>query len=123
LSVTTFEKGEFYRSTDFFSKSRKMISFFNPPQAKPYTYGLLYITLVSTVAGAGGVYKEIAFPIVPDGAPGEYKIEFTGIKVNGVLLDMSGDFKRDYDLWDRLGFSRVADRGPDLERREPDRRR
>lgn len=108
-----FENSEFYRPVDFFSKSRKMISFFNPPEAKPYTEGLLYITLVSTVArvGADGVYKEIAFPIVPAETPGEYKIEFIGIKVNGVLLDMSGDFERAYDLWNRLGFSRSTDVG------------
>ena len=105
-----YETGEFYRPTDFYSKSRKMVSFFNPPAGKPYTEGLLYITLVSTVsrAGADGVYKGIAFPIVPAGKPGEYRIEFLGIKVNGVLLDMSGDFKRDkdYDLLKRLGFPR-----------------
>ncbi|MCF7855313.1 MAG: hypothetical protein K9N51_10990 [Candidatus Pacebacteria bacterium] len=103
-----YESGEFYHPEDFFSKSRKMIAFFNPPKGKHYTEGFLYITLVSTVArtGADGIYKEIAFPIVPAGTPGEYKIEFLGIKINGVLLDMYGDFERDYDLWNRLGFSR-----------------
>jgi hypothetical protein len=105
----SFENGKFYRPTDFFGKSRKMISFFNSPPARHYTEGLLYITLVSTVArvGADGVYKEIAFPIVPAGTPGEFRIEFLGIKVNGVLLDMSGEFERAYDLWTRLGFSRL----------------
>jgi len=101
-----YKSGKYYNEKDFYSKSKKMISYFNPPKGKPVTDGLLYITLVSTTAksGSDGVYKEIAFPIVLDEDTNSYKIEWISIKVNGVHIDPYSSFKRNFELFKRLGF-------------------
>lgn len=109
-----FEKGPFHKPEEFVRKATKTISFFNPwdveevvkmkwnTDKKRNPSGLLYITLVTVLSD--GIFKEIAFPLVMSESTGEYRIEFDLIKVNGVLIDAYGNYKRDFDLFDQLGF-------------------
>lgn len=91
---------------DFFKRSRKTISYFNPPSLDNVTDGQLYITIVHTLSNNiySGIYKEIAFPIIKDDKSGDYKIQFFNIKVNGIIINYDNNFVRDFDIIEALGF-------------------
>lgn len=99
--------GKFFEPKDFFLKARKQVSFFNIKDSAGFEKSQMFITLVSTVStdGKDGVYKQVSFPISFDKTSNKYKIQFLGITVNGILIDPYGEFVRDYELFDKLGFS------------------
>jgi hypothetical protein len=94
------------KDKDFFKRSRRTISYFNPRNIERISDGYLYITVVHTLMGRfySGIYKEIAFPIVKDEISGEYRIEFRNIKINGIIIDFDNEFERDFDIIENLGF-------------------
>lgn len=99
-------KSDTTKDKDFFKKTRKTISYFNPRNLDRISDGYLYITIVHTLPDRfySGIYKEIAFPIVKDEPSGEYKIEFRNIKINGIIIDIDNEFVRDFDIVQNLGF-------------------
>lgn len=102
-----FSKSKFHSEKDFVDKARKGYWYFNPPKEESITGGWLFITLSSTLSKEqDGVWKDIAFPIVRDEETNVIKLGFYGIRINGVLLDPEGTTKRNYNLFDRLGFGR-----------------
>lgn len=99
--------GKYHKDKDFFKRSRKAVTYYNPRNLANVSEGYLYITIVHSIHDRinSGIYKEIAFPIVKDNRTGEYKIDFRGIKVNGILVDKDNEFVRDFNIIEKLGFT------------------
>jgi hypothetical protein len=97
----------YHKDKDFFKRSRKAVTYFNPRNLDNVSEGYLYITIVHSIHDRinSGIYKEIAFPIVKDNRTGEYRIDFRGIKVNGILVDKDNEFVRDFNIIEQLGFT------------------
>lgn len=93
----------------FYSKSIKVVSFYNINREKLckdlYYQGILEIKLVSTISPEG-VFKEITFPIIYDDNSKSYRIQWSSIKINGIIIDPYGELNRpiNYDFYNKLGF-------------------
>lgn len=53
-----------------------------------------------------GVYKQVTFPMqkVESSSGVGYKLDVVSIRINGALLDFSGEFDRRSDLWKLIGL-------------------
>jgi len=100
---------EIYPDSEFFNKSIKVISFYNPSDPINYISGHLEITLETGLDSYDGALKQITFPIELDEEVKASRISFVNIKVNGLYLDYpEGNFARGTrPLCEKLGFSSV----------------
>ncbi|HNR94701.1 MAG TPA: hypothetical protein PKM67_09125 [Kiritimatiellia bacterium] len=96
---------KYFTVHDYFEKAKKGIWYFNLPRGDLAHGGLLYVTVSSLLPiESGGVWKDVAIPVQKSGKTGDVGIGFFGIRVNGLLLEYDGQYNREYNLIEALGF-------------------
>ena len=71
------------------------------------------ISLPLSKGAKEGIYKQVTLPMqkVKSTNGTEYKINIISIRINGALLDFSGEFDRTSDLWGLLGLNQDSPKG------------
>lgn len=79
--------------------------FSNPINSIDGSFGV-EISLPLSKGAKEGIYKQVTLPMqkIESHNGSEYKINIISIRINGALLDFSGEFDRSSDLWKLLGL-------------------